>query len=148
MSDSCTGVDTQVSDDSSFVRDTVTCAQCNVKFHKRMRSDKVCPPISQKRHHFSTSLDRASGLFAVHKTMCGTPHPIHIFNKTTGNATQVECECSDCCDMAETESRSGNPGYHCDHVKSSQFVVPGKICPLSIEALAKMTSEGFLSETR
>ncbi len=156
VSDSCATVDPEASDDSSFVRDTVPCAQCKGKFHKRymrdhirrMHSDKVRPPISQKRHHFSTSIDSGSGLFAVYKTMCGTPHPIHVFNKTTGNSTRVECESSDCCDMAETESRSGNPGYHCDHVKSCQFAVAGKICSVSSEALSKMTAEGFLSETR
>ena len=116
-----------------------------LKYHLKVHDKKT---ISKSRHHNTVLVDGNKGLYCSSKNLSGRAVPIHVIKKTSGKEPLVFCENLTCIYEKQTAERGGNVSYECDHVKSIEHAIAGKVIDLDIAVLDQLVESGFISSSR
>ncbi|XP_069191273.1 uncharacterized protein [Procambarus clarkii] len=138
--------------DKSLKKTSVKCPECQKLYAKNYLKEHIRQihrprdaSLTAQKHLYAVSID-GRGIYAVSKTFKGPQHPIHV-KRVPGSHHPGYCEVGGCNDIFQTQRRNGNDFYECDHLMATYFCVAGVICDMSLEKLANMLSDGYISST-
>lgn len=140
-------------DDVTSLGNTSVCSYCKRNYAKTFLKEHIRRVHLEKSKipdmHYSVTVDRANGIYAVAIRREGVQHPTHVMRLVSSASPRIECGQNTCNDLRETEARSGNLGFMCIHLRSVEYCnVNGIVYELDDGKLEEMKRDGFMNASR